>query len=721
MKKKGFNWIFYGGMFMSSEKIARRFKGKSIIKSVDDYVVVDIETTGFSIGFDEIVEIGAVQVENGEIVSEFEQLIKPINKTVSGKVTEHTGITNEMLVDKPTISDVLPAFKNFIGNNVLIVHNNAFDINMLYDVFLEYDSNEPLINDFIDTLNISRRVFANEKGHRLEDMVKRCGVDEHVKHRALSDALNTQKCYEHMKALPCFAEIEKASVTMRSRKPKYTEATLELRELVDIIKGIINDRNANESHVDFLIEWLHEHSFLQGNYPFDQIEKVLADYISHRFSLQQLIDSFNSVVSDELQMDKSDIEEIEGMKICLTGDFAYGDKKKIEESIEFLGGIISPNTTSKTNMVIVGDLGSPSWTLGNYGNKIKKALELQSKGNSIKIYPEKALVDYIEKGTEINVMIKENKYDLNVSENVSEKSVGTNHCLDNWESSIIGSQEIMVLPPNENETVVYFNKEKEKLDFLLKYDMISKKQHEDSKLKKIYYYSGDIPVLCELDGWIPYSSGENGIAVISIGDKLHKINPFLLSEMQKRGLVGFLNRLENLFSSIILDEELPPNSIRRKINTKKESAIEKSLGSICFFEPDYCVVPNSNLTKESETSIVNILSVSDGIVLRVKRSIFNELNTPDSATIKSKNLDNDFIEVSFSLSDKNLIEYIKEIILLRYRYYESKASSFGCCSRFNDCSDKKRCVHENKLYSKSCQYRKKLDAGKNFYGKNRNI
>ena len=53
--------------------------------------------------------------------------------------------------------------------------------------------------------------------------------------------------------------------------------------------------------------------------------------------------------------------------------------------------------------------------------------------------------------------------------------------------------------------------------------------------------------------------------------------------------------------------------------------------------------------------------------------------------------------------------------------YTSKASSFGCCSMFIECSDAKRCIHENKLYSKACAYRKNLEAGRIFYGKNKTI
>lgn len=56
-----------------------------------------------------------------------------------------------------------------------------------------------------------------------------------------------------------------------------------------------------------------------------------------------------------------------------------------------------------------------------------------------------------------------------------------------------------------------------------------------------------------------------------------------------------------------------------------------------------------------------------------------------------------------------------------FKNYSPKASSFACCARYEQCSDAKKCIHANQLYSKACEYRKNLESGKIFYGKNKNI
>ncbi len=90
------------------------------------FVVFDIETTGFSNTNDKITEIGAVKIENFKIVDRFSELINP-EKDISYKIQELTGITNELIKDKPTIEEVLPKFMEFVGDSVLVAHNAEFD------------------------------------------------------------------------------------------------------------------------------------------------------------------------------------------------------------------------------------------------------------------------------------------------------------------------------------------------------------------------------------------------------------------------------------------------------------------------------------------------------------------------------------------------------------------------------------------------------------------
>ena len=86
-----------------------------VLSVSDDYVVVDIETTGLSPQYDEIIEIAAIKYKFGEKADVFSTLVKPEYK-INEYITELTGITNEMVETAPKISDCITDFKEFIGN-----------------------------------------------------------------------------------------------------------------------------------------------------------------------------------------------------------------------------------------------------------------------------------------------------------------------------------------------------------------------------------------------------------------------------------------------------------------------------------------------------------------------------------------------------------------------------------------------------------------------------
>ncbi|HSH36824.1 exonuclease domain-containing protein, partial [Schnuerera sp.] len=91
-------------------------------KEYNTFVVFDIETTGLSPKNDMITEIGAIKIVNGKIVDEFSQLINP-ERPIPNRIIKITGITDEMVKDKPTIDEVLPDFERFIDGAVLVAHN----------------------------------------------------------------------------------------------------------------------------------------------------------------------------------------------------------------------------------------------------------------------------------------------------------------------------------------------------------------------------------------------------------------------------------------------------------------------------------------------------------------------------------------------------------------------------------------------------------------------
>lgn len=175
-------------------------KMKSVLVSSNEFVVLDIETTGLSpLKGGRIIEIGAVKIVNEEIVDTFSQLIYPEMK-IYKKIIDITGITNEMLSDKPVFREVLPKFYKFIGNTTVVAHNSGFD----WDRFLLfYFSKVGIIptNQVVDTLLLSRELFPNASSHKLEDICRELGIVLSNAHRAENDAIATSKLFLEIRKL----------------------------------------------------------------------------------------------------------------------------------------------------------------------------------------------------------------------------------------------------------------------------------------------------------------------------------------------------------------------------------------------------------------------------------------------------------------------------------------------------------------------------------------
>ena len=172
----------------------RERKGKSLIGLPESYCCIDIETTGYMPTFDNIIEFCGVKVSDGKVVNTYTTLIKPPTP-VSKFITNLTGITNEMLENKPYFEQVADNIYKFLNNEILLGHNIHFDINFLYDN-LELTINKYLKNDFVDLLRLSRRLFKEFKNQKLGTVAEELGVTSEHFHRAKADCDTTIKCFE---------------------------------------------------------------------------------------------------------------------------------------------------------------------------------------------------------------------------------------------------------------------------------------------------------------------------------------------------------------------------------------------------------------------------------------------------------------------------------------------------------------------------------------------
>ena len=172
----------------------RLYKGHSLIKNLDDYTVLDIETTSLDSFAGEIVEISAIKVRDKKEINTFSELIKTKNE-IGYFTTRLTGITNQMVQrDGKDLINVLKAFQKFLGNDIIVGHNVNFDINFIYDNMKE-NLNEYLTNDYVDTLRLSRRLLPNLKHHKLDNLIDYFNLVKRDEHRALNDCILTDQVY----------------------------------------------------------------------------------------------------------------------------------------------------------------------------------------------------------------------------------------------------------------------------------------------------------------------------------------------------------------------------------------------------------------------------------------------------------------------------------------------------------------------------------------------
>lgn len=172
---------------------------KNLNKFVDDYVLVDIETTGLSPITDEIIEIGAIKVKQNKIVDKYNELIK-VNRVISPFITNLTGITNEMLQTGKNPITVYKEFIDFIGENVIIGHNVNFDLGFLTDKCKKY-INYNLTNDYVDTMYLARKLVKDTMNYKLGTLAEYFNVSYEGAHRGLKDVEITYEVYNCLRKI----------------------------------------------------------------------------------------------------------------------------------------------------------------------------------------------------------------------------------------------------------------------------------------------------------------------------------------------------------------------------------------------------------------------------------------------------------------------------------------------------------------------------------------
>lgn len=308
----------------------REQKGNSLLIFPDNFTIIDLETTGLDPTFDEIIEVGAIKVKNGNVTDTFNSLVKP-EEEIDEFITEITGITNEMLADAPSISEVLPNFLSFVGDDIILGHNVNFDINFVYDIYSKL-YNKYFSNSFTDTLRLSRRLLPELEHHRLKDLINHFEINIERQHRSLDDCKATFECYNKLKSL-----------------------ALEKYENFDNFYSAIKKKSSNKKS-------------------------------SKQLDLSQIKSTVTEFDEDNPFFKKMCV---------FTGTLEKMKRADAAQLVVDLGGICGNSVTKKTNYLILGNNDYCPTIKDGKSTKQKKAEELKLKGNDIEIISENTFYDML--------------------------------------------------------------------------------------------------------------------------------------------------------------------------------------------------------------------------------------------------------------------------------------------------------------------------------------
>lgn len=167
--------------------------------------------------------------------------------------------------------------------------------------------------------------------------------------------------------------------------------TLATQILDGILRGITVDGQITESECKNLRQWLYDNIYLSDHFPFNKamevLDKILEDSIITKEEAEYITHMINEMLNP-VDCLKEEINSVDGKHVCLSGNFAYGQKSDVEKFIISKGGIIDSSVKKSTDILMIGNCECQAYSNGTYGTKVKKAIEYNEKGSHIKIIKE---------------------------------------------------------------------------------------------------------------------------------------------------------------------------------------------------------------------------------------------------------------------------------------------------------------------------------------------
>ncbi|MBQ8597355.1 MAG: 3'-5' exonuclease [Lachnospiraceae bacterium] len=214
---------------------------------IQDFTALDIETTGLDPKLDKIIEVAAVKVRSGQIVEEYQSLVSP-GRRLTEKITDLTGITDDMLLHAPMPERVIEELLCFIGRDVLLGHSILFDYSFVKRAAVDLGKLRGENYDFdkmqgLDTLKLARIYLPELESRSLPYLCKHFEIPQRA-HRAMEDVKATVALYEKLtekfyqeenfQPFPLVYQVKRQSPASKAQKER-------LYKLIDKHKLILDE------------------------------------------------------------------------------------------------------------------------------------------------------------------------------------------------------------------------------------------------------------------------------------------------------------------------------------------------------------------------------------------------------------------------------------------------------------------------------------------------
>lgn len=310
------------------------------------------------------------------------------------------GISSEDVLGSISFQGFWDAYFNSIVRECdFVAHNAAFDMSVISKALASYDIQQPKFT-YACTLAMSRSTI-ELPNYKLPTVCSRLGISVGSHHHAMDDARACFDIYWELvnryKCNPVFSDYGKR---VRSGEPNSTRKdrglsnkTNAIRKVKRLIEEILSDGVVAVDEAEELLAALMDDDSLANDPSLSMVSPILQEALLDGCIDSAESDALISALSKIVDPVSDDCEfvSIEGHTFVLTGTFGHGSRDCVASYIEMNGGTVLPSVTKKCDYVVIGENGSSAYAMGNYGTKVKKALDMQAKGDDIKIISEDAI------------------------------------------------------------------------------------------------------------------------------------------------------------------------------------------------------------------------------------------------------------------------------------------------------------------------------------------